>query len=81
MAIPVAVGAVNIGMLNTNSAVSFGQNQLAGWSSHRKTNNGAGNQAGLFSNINNLTVIIDNDLIDGQINDPDIIPGPQAQAL
>ncbi|MEH7385846.1 hypothetical protein V7147_10600 [Bacillus sp. JJ1521] len=81
MTVPFSIGAINIQMQNTNSAVSVGQNQLSGWSSHRKTNNGAGNQAGFYANITNLTIIIDNDLIDGQINDNDITPAGQGQAL
>lgn len=81
MAIPLAIGAINIAMQNTNSSVSVGQNLQSGWSAHRKTNNGAGNQSGLFSNIGNLTIIIDNDLNDGNIFDPDIYTGAQGQAL
>ncbi|AZU61617.1 hypothetical protein [Neobacillus mesonae] len=81
MAIPVGVGAINIIMQNTNSSVSVGENQISGWSAHRKTNNGVGNQAGFYVNISNLSLIWDNDLNDGQIIDPDIIPGLQTQAL
>ena len=81
LAIPLAIGAINIMMQNTNSSVAVGENQLSGWSSHRKTNNGAGNQAGLYSNIANISIIYDSDVNDGQIFDPDINPGVQTQAL
>lgn len=81
LAIPLAVGAINIMMQNTNSSVSLGVSLMSGWSAHRKTNNGVGNQAGLYSNIANMTIIIDNDLNDGQIIDPDVYTGVQGQAL
>ena len=81
MAIPIAIGAINVNSLNTNSTVSVGENQLSGWSSHRKTNNGVGIQVGIFTNSLNYTIIVDNDLADAQITDPDIIPGIQTQAL
>ncbi|MBT2659067.1 spore germination protein [Bacillus sp. ISL-18] len=81
MAMPVAVGAINVNSLNTNATVSVGENQLSGWSSHRKTNNGVGIQVGIFANSLNYTIILDNDLADAQMLDPDIIPGVQTQAL
>lgn len=81
LAIPLFVGSINVVQQNTNSALAVGQNQLPGWSAHRKTNNGVGQQTGLFANTANYTLILDNDLNDGQINDPDFIPGVQGQAL
>lgn len=81
LAIPVGVGVINIVMQNTNSSVAVGENQLSGWSAHRKTNNGVGNQAGLYSNIANISIILDNDLNDGNIIDPDVNPGIQTQAF
>jgi Spore germination protein gerPA/gerPF len=81
LAIPLAIGAINVNSLNTNAVVSVGENQLYGWSSHRKTNNGVGIQVGIFTNSLNYTIIVDNDLADAQMLDPDIIPGVQSQAL
>ncbi|WP_042454386.1 hypothetical protein [Neobacillus dielmonensis] len=81
MALPLSIGAININSQNTNAAVSVGENQLSGWSSHRKTNNGFGIQVGLFTNNLNYTLIMDSDVIDGQMNDQDVIPAGQGQAL
>ncbi|MCQ6280775.1 hypothetical protein [Bacillus sp. EB600] len=81
MAIPLLVGAININSQNTNSATSIGENQLSGWSSHRKTNNGVGLQIGIFTNTLNYTIIIDSDVNDGNIFDPDILPAVQGQAI
>jgi len=81
MAVIFSLGAININQQNTNSGVGIGENQQFGWSAHRKTNNGVGQQVGLFWNMANLTNIIDNDLNDGQIVDPDIIPAAQGQSV
>jgi hypothetical protein len=81
LAIAFSVGAININSQNSNAAVSVGENQLPGWSSHRKTNNGVGIQVGIFTNTLNYTNIIDPDVSDGNIVDPDVIPAVQGQAL
>ncbi|MCM3768484.1 hypothetical protein [Neobacillus niacini] len=81
MAISFSFGAINVNQQNTNAGVNVGENQQFGWSSHRKTNNGVGQQAGVFWNITNWTNIIDNDLFDAQIVDPDILPGVQGQSI
>ncbi|MCM3768482.1 hypothetical protein [Neobacillus niacini] len=81
MAIPIAIGAINVNHQDTNSSISVGENQLTGWSAHRKTNNGFAQQSGIITNTLNYTIIIDNDLSDGNILDPDFIPGAQAQVL
>lgn len=81
MAIAFSVGAININSQNSNAAVSVGENQLPGWSSHRKTNNGVGIQVGLFTNTLNYTNIIDPDVSDGTMIDPDVIPSVQSQAI
>jgi hypothetical protein len=75
------VGAININMQNTNAGVFFGENQQSGWSSHRKTDNGVGQQNGIFSSTANLTFINDNDVNDGNIFDPDIISAVQGQTI
>lgn len=81
LALPLSIGAININSQNTNAAVSVGENQLTGWSAHRKTNNGVGLQIGIFANTANYTVIVDNDVSDGNMIDPDNIPGVQVQTL
>jgi hypothetical protein len=81
LAIAFTVGAININSQNTNAAATVGENQLSGWSSHRKTNNGVGIQVGIFTNTLNYTNIIDPDVSDGNIVDPDVIPAVQGQAL
>ncbi|MBL5768695.1 hypothetical protein MXL46_20570 [Heyndrickxia sporothermodurans] len=81
MAIPFAIGSINVNSQNTNATISIGQNQLPGWAAHRKTNNGQGIQAGLFLNTANGTVIIDTDLLDGQMNNANITPSAQGQTV
>ena len=81
MAIAFTVGAININSQNSNAAASVGENQLPGWSSHRKTNNGVGIQVGIFTNTLNYTNIIDPDVTDGNIIDPDVVPAVQSQAI
>ncbi|WP_026692312.1 hypothetical protein [Peribacillus kribbensis] len=81
MAIPAGVGIININSQNTNASLGVGQNQMPGWSSHRKTNNGFGIQAGMFANTANWTLIADPDVNDGNIIDPDFIPSAQGQTI
>lgn len=81
MAISIVIGAINVNHQDTNSDVSVGENQLTGWSAHRKTNNGFAQQSGIITNIQNFNPIIDNDVNDGNMIDPDIVPGAQVQAL
>ncbi|QQZ08451.1 hypothetical protein [Heyndrickxia vini] len=81
MAIPFAIGAINVNSQNTNSTISVGQNQLPGWAAHRKINNGLGFQAGIFFNMANGTVVIDTDVLDGQMNNANISPSAQGQTI
>ena len=81
MAIPAGVGVININSQNTNASLGVGENQMSGWSAHRKTNNGVGLQIGMFLNTANWTLIVDPDVNDGNMIDPDLIPAVQGQAL
>jgi hypothetical protein len=81
LAVALSVGAINVNSQATNSAIAVGENLLSGWSSHRKTNNGFGLQVGIFANTANYNIIVDNDISDGNIFDPDIMPAVQVQTL
>lgn len=54
--------------------VFVGANTQHGWSSHEKENEGLGI---IFGNLNsiheNINVLLDNDMIDAPITDPDLI--------
>ncbi|NHM34103.1 hypothetical protein [Neobacillus terrae] len=81
MAFYFSIGPITINSQNTNSTVSFGENQQSGWTSNRKTNNGVGLQAGIFGIYANKTVINDNDTKDGNMIDEDNINSTQGQGL
>lgn len=81
MAIAFTLGSINVNSQNTNSAISVGENQLPGWAAHRKVNNGIGFLAGNVLNTGNISGINDPDLIDGMMNNQNIAPSAQGQAL
>ena len=81
MAIAFTLGAININSQNTNAVVAVGENQLPGWAAHRKTNNGMGFFAGNVLNAGNLAPVVDPDGVDGMMNNQNISPSVQSQAL
>lgn len=81
MPIGVTVGAITINNQNTNSTVAIGQNQLPGWSAHRKVNNGLGFQAGIIINMASGANVNDFDVLDGQMNNITTNPSLQGQTL
>jgi hypothetical protein len=81
LAIAFTLGAININSQNTNSAITVGENQLPGWAAHRKTNNGMGFFAGNVLNTGNISSIVDPDGVDGIMNNQNISPSVQSQAL
>lgn len=65
------VGDINVISMDTNAAVSIGENDANVWSAHSKRNEGTGRSIGVSQHKLNTNVVIDNDLIDAQINDND----------
>lgn len=65
----IAVSEINLTAMDTNAAVSIGENSLNGWSAHSKRNEGTGRSTGVAQYKSNTNIVIDNDLIDGTIND------------
>ncbi|OCA85078.1 hypothetical protein [Pseudobacillus wudalianchiensis] len=63
------IGQININVLDTCAAVSVGENELTGWSSHSKRNAGQGRFTGEVHNTQNSSLILDADVIDCEIND------------
>ncbi|MGZ4161341.1 MAG: hypothetical protein ACXVNF_11185 [Neobacillus sp.] len=63
------IGEINVNVLNSSAAVSVGENDLNGWSSHSKRNFGQGRLVGNIQNTHNSSQVVDSDVIDCQIND------------
>jgi len=80
VAVNIGFGAINVNALNRNSSISVGEINQPGWSSHSKNNLGAGLLQG-FNMVNQISTILDNDVVDAPINDQDGIPGNQNQTL
>jgi hypothetical protein len=81
LAIVFTLGAINVNSQQTNTAISIGENQLPGWTAHRKVNNGMGSFAGNVVNAGNISSIVDPDGMDGMMNNQNITPSAQNQAL
>ncbi|OCA85897.1 hypothetical protein A8F94_13680 [Bacillus sp. FJAT-27225] len=64
----VDVVGINVNVLDTCAALAVGENDLNGWSSHSKRNNGQGRMIGNIKNERNATYISDQDILDSQIN-------------
>lgn len=58
---------INVNGMNTNTSVSIGDIDQAGWSSHSKSNTGEGSNTGISQSKNNHVLIVDNDQIDAPI--------------
>lgn len=63
------VKEINVNSLDTNAAVSVGENLLNGWSAHGKRNEATGRSAGISQHKENTNIVIDNDVVDCPIND------------
>ncbi|RLL41776.1 hypothetical protein D8M04_17055 [Oceanobacillus piezotolerans] len=81
MAVAFTLGAININSINTNAVVTVGENQLPAWAAHRKVNNGIGFFAGNVLNAGNFASTVDPDGVDGMMNNQNISPSVQGQAL
>lgn len=81
MPLAFTLGAINVNSINTNSTISVGENQLPGWTAHRKINNGVGFFAGNVLITGNATFINDPDGVDGLMTSQNISPSVQSQAL
>lgn len=81
MAVPIVFGSINVNALDTNSSVTIGENSMSNWSSHSKNNFGNGMLFGLAWTTAQLNYIIDNDLVDTPIMDPDASATAQNQQL
>ena len=67
------VSEINLTAMDTNAAVAIGENSLNGWSAHSKRNEGTGRSTGVAQYKSNTNIVIDNDLIDGTINDNSVV--------
>lgn len=63
------VSEINLTSMDTNAAVSIGENSSNGWSAHSKRNEGMGRSTGVAQYKLNTNIVIDNDLIDSTMND------------
>lgn len=64
---------INVNGMETNAAVSVGDIDQAGWSSHSKSNTGEGRNKGINTSAYNTTEIIDNDNFDTPIQSTNYI--------
>ncbi|WEG14104.1 hypothetical protein PU629_06980 [Pullulanibacillus sp. KACC 23026] len=80
MSVNISIGAINVNAVFRNGAVTSGESNMGGWSTHSKQNFANGQYIGLSytSSINN---VLDSDLIDSPISDNDGIPSNQNQSL
>ncbi|MFC7394188.1 hypothetical protein [Scopulibacillus cellulosilyticus] len=81
MTINIGFGTINVNAQTRDGAVSVGENNQSGWSNHGKNNFGNGLIVGINCITNNISNIIDNDIVDDPINDQDFIPSNQSQTL
>ncbi|MFC7391755.1 hypothetical protein [Scopulibacillus cellulosilyticus] len=81
MAVNINFGAINVNAQTRDGTVSVGENNQTGWSNHGKNNYGNGLLLGINFFANNLSNIIDNDVVDVPVNDQDGIPSNQNQTL
>ncbi|RHW41636.1 hypothetical protein D1B31_07925 [Neobacillus notoginsengisoli] len=63
----VDVVGINVNVLDSCAALTVGENDLNGWSSHSKRNAGQGRMIGKIQNQNNTMILSDEDLIDSQM--------------
>lgn len=81
MAVPIIFNAININGQYTNTTVSIGENAQPGWSAHSKNNFGVGTVMGINLVITPISNVLDPDVIDAPITDPDIIRNFENQQL
>ena len=80
MPLSIVFNQIAANQLNDNSTISTGQNNQADWSWQGKNNNAAGISAGFVVMPNNVNIIIDNDLVDVPVTNPEIVnPQPNIQ--
>ena len=79
MAVPIVFGSINVNQQNTNSTISVGTNSMPNWDSHQKRNYGVGGTPGFSFFTNVFNYVIDPDMLDALISDPDIVPTAQNQ--
>jgi hypothetical protein len=63
------VKEINVNSLDTNAAVSVGDNISNGWGAHGKRNQGIGRSVGTSQLQSNTNIVIDNDVVDSPIVD------------
>ena len=81
MTYSIIFNAINVNTLDTNATVSVGENAQSGWNSHAKNNFGNGMLFGINYTVGSVNNIVDNDVFDTPINDPDATLAPQVQIL
>jgi hypothetical protein len=81
MAVPIVFGSINVNNQNTDAVISVGTNSLPNWDSHQKRNFGIGVSPGINFFANFINYVIDPDVLDSLISDPDIVPTAQNQQL
>lgn len=73
MSVALQIGLINVGGMQSDAGIFFGQNMQNGWDSHGKTNQAGPSVTGFFNHVSSyLNILSDPDIIDVPINDQDI---------
>jgi len=73
MTVSIFFNGINVFSMQSNSAVSVGENAQSGWVSHNKSNSGNSPQGTSLTSANFIT-IIDPDAFDSTLNDQEFDP-------
>lgn len=73
MSVAIQIGLINIGGMQSDAGVFFGQNMQNGWDSHSKSNQSGPSASGFYNYVSSyINLISDPDVIDVPIFDQDI---------
>lgn len=80
MPVSVVFNQIAVNAINDNSTIATGQNNQSDWSWQGKNNYSAGLPIGFVIAINNFNNLIDNDVVDTPVTNPEISnPQPNVQ--
>ncbi len=73
LAVAINIGFLNVGGIQSDAGVFFGQNMQNGWDSHSKSNQAGPSAGGYFNTVwSYINLLSDPDVIDVPIMDQDI---------
>ncbi|NLZ53380.1 MAG: hypothetical protein GX892_09570 [Thermoanaerobacteraceae bacterium] len=81
MAVSIVFNMINVNSINTDAAISVGENNLGSWDTHSKNNYGNGAFYGNTLSPTNLNFVSDLDAIDSPVYDQDFKPNATIQQV